>query len=52
VSKVKLVLDEHVSCFELLAAAAGCLSLIEYARLAALDAEKAARFPGMGARVV
>ena len=48
----RLVLDEHVSCLEVLAADAGCLWLIEYARLGALDAEKAARFPGMGARVV
>jgi hypothetical protein len=46
VGKVKLVLDEHVSCLEPLAAAAGCLPLIEYGPPAALDAEKAARFPG------
>ena len=48
----KLALHGHVYCLELVAAAASCLSLIEYTRPAALDAEKAARFPGVAARVV
>jgi hypothetical protein len=35
VGEFRLVLDEHVSCLEVLAADAGCPSLIEYARLGA-----------------